>query len=59
MAAAVVRAIRCHPHAVTGVVPRREIPPPPTSATALVAGIERLATRHASVCESSGRHEAR
>jgi hypothetical protein len=53
MAAAVVRAIRRHPHAVSGVVPRREIPPPPATATALVAGIERLATRHTSRCEPS------
>jgi hypothetical protein len=53
LAAAVVRAIRCHPHAVTGVVPRREIPPPPATATALAAGVERLATRLTSLCEPS------
>ncbi len=51
VAAAVVRAMRCHPHAVTGVVPRREIPPPPATATALAAGVERLASRLTSPCE--------
>ncbi len=51
VAAAVVRAMRCHPHAVTGVVPRREIPPPPATATALAAGVERLASRFTSPCE--------
>ncbi len=53
MAAAVVRAMRCHPHAVTGFVPRREIPPPPATATALAAGVERLAARLTSLCEPS------
>jgi hypothetical protein len=53
MAAAVIRALRCHPHAVTGAVPCREIPPPPASATALAEGVERLATRLTSLCEPS------
>ena len=53
MAAAVVRALRRHPHAVTGAVPHSEIPPPPATATALAAGVERLATRLNSLCEPS------
>ena len=51
LAVAVVRALRCHPHAVTGLVPRREIPPVPATATTLAAGVERLAIRHTSHCE--------
>lgn len=51
LAAAVVRAMRGHPHAVTGVVPHGEIPPPPVTATALATAVERLASRHAFLCE--------
>jgi hypothetical protein len=54
MAAAVVRALRCHPHGVCGAARRGEIPPPPTTAATLTAEVERLATRLTSPCEPNG-----
>jgi hypothetical protein len=45
LAAAVVRVIDRHPHAIAGAVPHHAIEPPPATARALADRVDRLASR--------------